>query len=64
VKELLSQIGIPFVLKDVETSLDAYRELLARGFKTVPVTLVGADPSPTAIVGYDEAALRKALEIS
>jgi glutaredoxin len=63
VKELLSQAGVPFVVRDVETDLDAYRELLARGFRTVPVTLVGDDPAPEAIVGFDEAALRRALRL-
>jgi glutaredoxin len=61
VKELLSQAGVPYVVKDVELDLESYRELLARGFRTVPVTLVGEDPGPTAIIGFNEEALRRAL---
>jgi glutaredoxin len=61
VKELLSQAGVPYVVKDVELELESYRELLARGFRTVPVTLIGDDPDPTAIVGFNEKALRRSL---
>ena len=63
-KELLSQAGVPYVSRSVETDPDAYRELLARGFRTVPVTLVGDDPAPVSIIGFDEAALRRALGLS
>ena len=49
------------MVKDVELELDSYRELLARGFRTVPVTLVGDDPDPTVIIGFNEQALRRAL---
>jgi glutaredoxin len=63
VKELLSRAGVPFEVRNVETDLSAYRELLARGFRTVPVTLVGADPSPAAVVGFNESALKSALGI-
>ena len=48
-------------MKDVELELESYHELLARGFRTVPVTLVGEDPHPTVIIGFDEPALRQAL---
>jgi glutaredoxin len=61
VKELLSQAGVPYVVKDVELDLESCRELLARGFRTVPVTLVGEDPGSTAIIGFNEEALRQAL---
>jgi glutaredoxin len=63
VKELLSQAGVPYVVKDVELELESYRELLARGFRTVPVTLVGDDPEPTAVIGFNEKALRRALDL-
>ena len=52
---------VPFVAKNVELDFDAYRELMARGFRTVPVTLIGDDPAPIAVTGFDEAALRRAL---
>jgi glutaredoxin len=61
VKELLSRAGVPYEVRDVDQDLQAYRELLARGFRTVPVTLVGEDPNPAAVVGFDEPALRQAL---
>jgi hypothetical protein len=60
VKEFLSRAGIPFVAKNVETDLDAYHDLVGRGFRTVPVTIIGDDPE-TAIRGFDEQALRDAL---
>jgi hypothetical protein len=64
VKELLSHAGVPFVTRNVETDLDAYRELMARGFRSVPVTIVGDDPNPVAIIGFDEPALKRALGLS
>jgi len=51
-------------VKDVELDLASYRELLARGFRTMPVTLVGDDPDPTVIVGFNEQALKKALGLN
>ena len=36
---------------------------MARGFRTVPVTFVGDDPSPAGIRGFDEAALKRALAL-
>jgi hypothetical protein len=45
----------------VDSDLDAYRELIARGYRKVPVTFVGDDVSATAIIGFDAAALRRAL---
>jgi glutaredoxin len=41
----------------VDEDFDAYSELVARGFRTVPVTFVNG----RAIKGFDEAALREAL---
>jgi len=52
---------VPFEVRNVETDLSAYRDLLNRGFRTVPVTLVGDDPSPSAIIGFNESALKTAL---
>jgi glutaredoxin len=61
VKEFLSRAGVSFVVRDVENDLDAYRDLTARGFRTVPVTLIGDDPSVVAISGFDADALQSAL---
>jgi glutaredoxin len=57
VKGFLSRLGVPFTVRDVDEDDEAYRDLIARGFRTVPVTFVGA----AAIRGHDEAALRAAL---
>jgi glutaredoxin len=63
VKEFLSRAGVPFVARNVETDLAAYQDLVARGFRTVPVTIID-DDSGTAIRGFDEQALRAALKLS
>lgn len=57
-KEFLSRAGRPFIVKNVDEDLEAYHDLIARGFRAVPVTLIGG----TAIKGFDEAALQAALE--
>ena len=56
-KEFLSRSGHPFTVKVVDDDFDAYSKLIARGFRTVPVTFVGA----RAVKGFDERALREAL---
>ncbi len=56
-KEFLSRSGQPFTVKVVDDDFDAYSELIARGFRTVPVTFIGA----RAVKGFDERALRDAL---
>jgi Glutaredoxin len=63
VKEFLSQAGVPFLARDVELDLEAYRDLLARGFRAVPVTVIGDEPSTVSIKGFDEARLKAALGI-
>ena len=40
-KELLSREGVPFTAYNVDEDESAYDELLARGWRTVPVTIVG-----------------------
>ena len=50
--------GRAFVERNVDTDLDAYDELVARGWRAVPMTFAGG----AAIRGFDEAALGKALE--
>ncbi len=52
---------MPFEVRNVETDLSAYRDLLARGFRTVPVTFIGDDPSPASVIGFNESALNAAL---
>jgi hypothetical protein len=64
VKEFLSHAGVPHEVRSVDTDIAAYRDLIARGFRTVPVTLIGDDPSPAAIIGFSETALRQALGLS
>jgi glutaredoxin len=64
VKELLSHAGIPFVTKNVELDLSAYKELLARGFRTVPVTFVGEGEHVVAVTGFNESGLKNALGVS
>ena len=57
VKEFLSRAGHAFVEKNVEEDDDAYGELLALGYRTVPLTIIGQQ----AIKGFDEPKLRAAL---
>jgi hypothetical protein len=57
VKEFLSRAGRSFTLKQVDDDFEAYSELIARGFRSVPVTFIGG----RAIKGFDEPALRDAL---
>jgi glutaredoxin len=57
VKEFLSQAGVPFTTRNIEEDDTAYDELIALGFRTIPVTVVG-----NAIVkGFDADALHAAL---
>ncbi len=56
-KELLSREGYAFTLKNVEDDEAAFDELVALGFRAVPVTVVNGTP----IKGFDEAALRARL---
>ncbi len=56
-KEFLSREGVSFTAKNVDEDEDAYTELIARGFRSIPVTIIDEQ----AIRGYDETALRAAL---
>lgn len=56
-KEFLSRAGVPFTEQNVEEDPAAYRELVARGWRAVPVTFVGE----RALKGFDPAALTEAL---
>jgi glutaredoxin len=58
VKEFLSRAGVRFTAKNVDEDDRAYDELIARGFRTVPVTIVGDQ----VVTGYDPAALSRAID--
>jgi glutaredoxin len=60
VKEFLSREQRPFTVRNVEDDESAYEELTSLGFRVVPVTFVNG----RAIKGFDEAALRAALDAS
>jgi hypothetical protein len=57
VKEFLSHQSAPFLAYNVDEDDAAYDALIARGFRTVPVTIIG----DRAITGFDPAALGAAL---
>ena len=57
-KEFLSREGVPFEAYNVDEDDRAYDDLLARGHRSVPVTIVGE----RVVKGYDPEALRVALE--
>jgi len=57
VKEFLSQAAVPFTVSNIEEDDAAYTELIAKGFRTVPVTVIGN----TTVKGFDEAALTAAI---
>jgi glutaredoxin len=57
VKEFLSRAAVPFTARNVDEDDTAYDELLALGFRSVPVTIIG----DRAIKGYDPEALEEAL---
>ena len=56
-KEFLSRAGHTYTVKLVDEDSAAYDELLALGYRTVPVTIIGS----RALRGFDPAALAKAL---
>jgi glutaredoxin-like protein NrdH len=57
VKEFLSRNGQPFSERLVDEDHTAYDELIARGFRAVPVTVIGT----RTVVGFDAEALATAL---
>jgi adenosylhomocysteine nucleosidase len=57
VKAWLSRAGVAFTAKNVDEDDRAYDELLARSFRTVPVTIIG----DRAVRGFDPDALTSAL---
>jgi glutaredoxin len=58
VKEFLSRAGQTFTVKLVDEDSAAYDELIALGYRMVPVTIING----RAVRGFDSAALAKALE--
>lgn len=56
-KEFLSREGRAFDVRNVEEDDAAYRELMALGVRSVPVTVIGE----AIIRGFDPVQLRKAL---
>jgi hypothetical protein len=57
VKEFLSRAGATFTVLNVDEDERAYDALLARGLRSVPVTIVG----DRVVRGFDPAALEQAL---
>jgi glutaredoxin len=57
VKEFLSHAGVPFTAYNVDEDEAAYDALLARGWRTVPVTVIGDQ----IVKGFDAAALTAAI---
>jgi hypothetical protein len=58
VKEFLSRAGVEFVEKNVEEDDAAYRELTARGVRTVPLTVFGE----LTVKGFNEPELARLIE--
>lgn len=56
-KEFLSRAGHAFLAKNVEEDHDAYRQLMALGVRSVPLTIIG----DRRIKGFDAEALAAAL---
>ena len=56
-KEFLSRAAVPFTAHNVDQDDRAYDELIARGFRTIPVTIIG----DRIVRGYDVDALTAAL---
>ena len=56
-KEFLSRAAVPFTAHNVDEDDRAYDELIARGFRTIPITVVGDQ----IVKGYDVDALTAAL---
>jgi glutaredoxin len=57
VKELLSQAGVPFTAHNVDEDDAAYDQLIARGWRTIPVTVFGDQ----VVKGFDVVALQQVI---
>jgi len=58
VKEFLSREGVEFTAYNVDEDDRAYDDLIARGWRTIPVTVIGE----RVVKGFDPDALRSALD--
>ena len=58
-RELLSREQVAFTVKNIEEDDRAYDELIARGVRVVPLTIIG----DRALKGYDPAAIMDALAV-
>ena len=54
---MLSHAGVPFTAHNVDEDGTAYDALVARGWRTVPVTVIGDQ----VIKGFDPDALARAI---
>jgi glutaredoxin len=59
VKEFLSREGVPFTAHNVDEDDRAYDALIALGFRTVPVTVIGG----MTIKGFNAAELSRAVAV-
>jgi hypothetical protein len=57
VKEFLSRAGRTFIAKNIDDDDEAYRELMAMGIMSVPVTVIG----DARVKGFNPKALTDAL---
>jgi glutaredoxin len=57
VKELLSREGMPFTAHNVDEDEAAYDDLVARGWRTIPVTIIGE----RAIEGFNPVEIADAI---
>ena len=56
-KEFLSREGVPFTARNVDEDIEAYDELVAHGWRTIPVTVFG----DRTLKGFDPVALTEAV---
>jgi glutaredoxin len=57
VKEFLSRNGRPFTVRVVDEDEQAFNDLIALGYRSVPVTVIGKQ----IVKGFDPEGLAKAL---
>lgn len=60
VKRYLTEHGLQFIDKNIHKDRASRQELMAMGFKSIPVTLVGGD----AVQGFDREKLKQALGLT
>lgn len=56
-KDYFDSLNVPYTEKNVNTDLDARKELIQKGFMGVPVILIDGE----TIQGFDKAAIDKQL---